>query len=87
MLAARGGGLHSGADALAGQRRFQLRHGGDDREHGAAHGAGRVDLGLNADEPHAEMVELREPSAGGARNPRRKCVSMNSEVNRPISTC
>src|SRR5215210_5098955 len=66
---------HTGGDALADERRFQLGHGADDGEHGAAHGAVRVDLVLNAYKAHPEVVEFlkcrqqvaREvPPAGGA---------------------
>ena len=55
--AARSGDLHAGSDTLADQRGVQLRHGTHDRERGTTHGAGRVDLVLNADEPYAKTIE------------------------------
>src|SRR5215217_6087490 len=58
MPAARLSGPHTGGDALADERRFQLGHGADDGEHGAAHGAVRVDLVLNAYKAHPEVVEF-----------------------------
>ena len=49
---------------------FQFGHGADDGEHRPAHGAVGVDLILDADEAHAEMVELlqrRQQMARAAR--------------------
>ena len=39
---------------------FQFRHGANDGKHGPAHRAIGVDLILDADEAHAEVVELLE---------------------------
>ena len=60
MPAARLGGPHPGGHALADQRQLQLGHGADDGEHRPAHRAAGVDLILDADEAHPEVVELLE---------------------------
>ena len=60
---------HAGGDTLADQRGLQLGHGADDGEHRPAHRAAGVHLVLNADEAHAEVVELfqrRQQVAGAA---------------------
>src|SRR3954449_824375 len=49
MPSASFGRLHAGGDPLTDQRRFELGHGADDREHGAPHRAVGVDLVLDAD--------------------------------------
>jgi hypothetical protein len=58
MLSARFGSSHSRGYALANERRLQLGHGADDGEHRAAHRAVGVDLILDADKAHAEMVKF-----------------------------
>tara|TARA_R110002051_G_scaffold268702_1_gene328717 strand:- start:96 stop:398 length:303 start_codon:yes stop_codon:yes gene_type:complete len=69
MLSASGGRFHTGRDPFADQGRFQLGHGADDGEHRPSHGTCGVDLVLQADEAHAEMVEFferRQEMAGRA---------------------
>jgi len=51
-------GSHPRGDALADERGFQFGHGTDDGEHGPAHRAVGIDLMIDADETHAEVVEL-----------------------------
>lgn len=41
---------------------FEFGHGADDGEHCPTHGAVGIDLILDADEAHAELVELLERS-------------------------
>jgi len=58
VLSSSFGGSHTGGYALTDERGLQLRHGGDDGEHRSAHGTAGVDLILDADETHAEMIEF-----------------------------
>ena len=69
MLSPGFGGSHTGGYALADERGLQLRHGGDDGEHRSAHGTAGVDLILDADETHAEMIEFLQRRQQMARAP------------------
>src|SRR3954469_2860238 len=60
MLAAGFGRAHAGGHALADERGLQLGHRADDGEHRPAHRAFGVDLILDADKAHAEVVERLE---------------------------
>jgi len=58
MLSSDLGGPHAGGHAFADERGLQFGHGADDGEHRSTHWAVGVYLILDADEAHAEMVEL-----------------------------
>src|SRR3954462_11285992 len=58
MFAACFGRAHAGGHALADERGLQFSHRTDDGEHRPAHRAIGVDLILDADKSHAEVVEL-----------------------------
>ena len=49
---------HASRHTLANEGRFQLGHRADDGEHGPAHGAIGINLVLNTDEAHREVLEL-----------------------------
>src|SRR3954468_17575499 len=58
MFAGGFGRAHAGGHALADERGLQFGHRADDGEHRPAHRAIGVDLILDADKSHAEVVEL-----------------------------
>src|SRR5215207_2569446 len=60
MLAAGFGRAHAGGHALADERGLPFGHRADDGEHRPAHRALGVDLILDADKAHAEVVEILE---------------------------
>ena len=78
MLAPHGGRFHASTDAFANQRRLQFCHGRDNREHGPAHWAGCVNLILNANKSHAEVIEFFNlNSAVGAKQSSGKLLMLN----------